>query len=122
MPRLGWVWNFATTTWPLMKRWTHGSPPHRSRTRCPDPAAWPIAYPDQRRWPPPLPCELLLDELLLDELPLDELPCELLPLLDELPCELPPLDQLPPCELPPLDQLPLCDGADGGGLVCTGAW
>jgi hypothetical protein len=60
----------------------------------------------QRWWPPPE-CELLLDELLLDELLLDE--CELPPLLDEL-----------PCEPPPLDQLPVCDGADGGGLVCTG--
>jgi hypothetical protein len=69
----------------------------------------------QRWWPPPLPCELLLDELLLDELGcellllLDELGCELLLLLDELECGV------------PLDQLPVCDD-DGGGLVCTGGW
>ena len=49
----------------------------------------------QRRWPPPLLCELLL--------------CELLLLLGELPCE--PLDQ-------PLE----CDGDEDGGLVWTGGW
>jgi hypothetical protein len=55
-------------------------------------------------WLPLLLCELLLDEPLLDELE-----WELVLLLGEL-----------ACELPPLDQLPLCDGADAGGLVCTG--
>jgi hypothetical protein len=44
-------------------------------------------------WLPLLLCELLLDEPLLDELE---------------------------WELVLLHQLPLCDGADAGGLVCTG--
>lgn len=62
----------------------------------------------QRWWPPPpLECELLLDEL----------PCELL--LDELlACELLLLDEPPVCE----GGVDACDGGEDGGLLRTGGW